>query len=49
MNKPYMIFVNGILAERRMTRATAVQVAMRFFPSYIVDVRTNAVVWNGGK
>lgn len=47
IRKPYMIFVGGILAERRMTRAKAIQTAMRFFPSYIVYEPTNAVIWTG--
>ncbi len=46
--KPYMIFVNGILAKRTLTRARAIQVAMEYFPSYVVDARTNSVIWTGG-
>lgn len=49
MNRPFAVYVNGILAERRMTLGCAIKTAMRFFPSYIVDTRNNAVIWTGVK
>jgi len=49
MNKPYCVFVNGILAERRLTLKFAIKTALRHFPSYVVDERTRAVVWTGTK
>lgn len=49
MNKRYAIFVNGILARRQLTLNGAIKTAMQYFPSYVVDTVTNAVVWKGDK
>lgn len=47
MEHPYMLYVNGILAKRFMTKGKAIRYAMQYFPSYIKDERTGAVVWKG--
>lgn len=49
MNRPYIVYINGQIAERRQTLKFAIRTALRFFPSYIVDSRINAVVWTGAK
>jgi len=47
MTHPYAVYANGVLAVRRKTLHFAIKEAMRFFPSYIVDTRSNVVVWTG--
>jgi len=47
INRPFKIYVNGTFALATMTLGKAITIAMRYFPSYIVDSRINAVVWKG--
>lgn len=45
----YKLYVNGVLARKFMTLQMAVKHAIKYFPSYVVDERNNAVVWKGDK
>lgn len=49
LDKPYLVYVNGVLAQRTLTRAKAIKIAMEYFPSYVYDSKKNTVTWTGGK